>query len=54
MSKYAEDIMGFIGLGAMSGGVYLEFGLGWALIAGGLPLVVLAILLGRSRADAAS
>jgi len=46
-NETVTDILGLVGIGSFNVGVYLEFGLGWALIGTGvilLTLVAVAVL----------
>lgn len=49
MTKYLFDILGLIGLILLAAGIYLAFGLAWALMAAGLLLLLLALLGARGR-----
>lgn len=43
------DILGLVGFGAMSAGLYLRFGLADALIAAGSAVLLLALAASRAR-----
>lgn len=49
MTKYLFDILGLIGLILLAAGIYLAFGLAWALMTAGLLLLLLALLGARGR-----
>ncbi len=43
-----HDLMAVAGCGCLVGGAYFEFGLGYGLIAGGLSLIVTAVVVAKS------
>jgi hypothetical protein len=43
--KHAPDILGAVGAGAITAGVFLLAGLGFALIAGGVFVLIVCVLL---------
>lgn len=46
---WAADILALLGLGALLSGVYLVFGIGWALIVGGGLLLSLGLTAAMRR-----
>jgi glucose dehydrogenase len=51
MAKYLTDLLFFAGLALLAAGVWLAFGVSWALIISGLALVITALLTARGQSE---
>ena len=54
MKDYVEDIAALVGLMIVSGGIWINFGLGWALMAFGAGVFGVAVLVSWKTSNAAT
>ena len=51
MNEYLPDIVAVLGLASLTGGVFIAFGLSWALMVAGLVMITIGILAAWKRSS---